>query len=268
MAFTLRDVPTAMRRVGWPVGARLMERWFASQSYAMDLRVKTGDIPPRANSVETRLVTMDWAMTFARANTALVQLRTEWSNPQRLARSQPVIARQLRRWVAARQLPLNAPFRFGDLGADTLTVDQTSAINFQGIDSDWFASVDDFYAALGRAAIKIAVSGTVAADGTNWRLSIDEIGFYLRDTYDFIGDQRLGSWGPKGFSSAAVGAPAIEIDPAAEPGWWSSDAEYFTVDNAAFRRWRGQFGRGGDFVIFSDLRRSRLLSPVVVTVPQ
>ena len=268
MAFTLRDVPAAMRRENWPVGARLMERWFASPAYAMDRRVKDGDLPPRANSVESRLVTMAWALNFPRANAALVQLRSEWSGPPRLARSQPVIARQLRRWVAARQLKPDAPFRFGDLGADALTVDQTSAINFQAIDSNWFAAIDDFYAALGRASIKIAVTGMVAADGANWRLSIDEIGFYLRDTYDFIGAQRLGSWGPDGFSSAAIGAPAIEIDPAAEPGWWSGNAQYFTVDNAAFRRWRGQFGRGGDFVIFSDLRRSRLSSPVVVTVPR
>lgn len=267
MTFTLRDVPAAMRREGWTVGAVLMERWFNAPPYAMDLRVKTGDLPPRANFTETRLVTMAWALGFGRAVDALAQLREGWAQQQRLARSNPVIARQLRRWIAGRAPPAS-PFRFGDLGAGSLAVDQACAINYQPIDSSWFGPIDDFYAALGRASIKIAVTGMVTAAGDDWRLAIDEIGFYLRDTYDFLGDQRLGSWGPDGFSRVAVGAPGIEIDPAGTPGFLSGAAQYWTVDNADFRRWRALFGNGGDFVILSDLRRSRLASPVVVTVPK
>lgn len=250
MTFTLRDVPAAMRREGWTVGALLMERWFNAPPYAMDLRVKTGDVPPRFNFTETRLVTMAWAMGFSRAVHALEQLREGWSQPQRMARSNPVVAGQLRRWIV-RTAPTGA-FRFGDLSGGVPAIDQSCAINFQPVDSGWPGPIDDFYAALGRASIKIAVSGMVTASADNWRLTIDEVGFYLRDTYDFISDQRLGSWGPDGFSRVAVGAPGIEIDPAATPGMWSGAAQYWTVDNADFRRWRALFGKGGDFVIYSN----------------
>ena len=116
MVFTLTDIPRAMRQEGWPVGAAVMERWFAAG-------------PARA--------------------------------------------------------------------------DQTCQLNFQRIESALFGDVDDFYAAIGRGSVKIAVAGdAVPLPAARIRLTIDEVGTSLRDTYDFNGDQMLGSWGPTGLSRA------------------------------------------------------------------
>ncbi|WP_264080700.1 DUF6402 family protein [Paracidovorax avenae] len=60
--------------------------------------------------------------------------------------------------------------------------------------------VDDFYGAMGEATLKVAVSGWVTPRGHGKVvIAIDELAFYLRDSYDFNDDsllsQPLGFWG-------------------------------------------------------------------------
>lgn len=267
MPFTLRDVPASMRREGWTVGARLMDRWLSGQAYTMDTRVKTGAIPPSATAIDTQAVTMAWALRFARAAAANARLITTWSNAQRLPASSRQIELQLRRSIGEHRTDTSKSFRFGNLGLPVTEVNRNCAINVEVISSNWYGGVDDLYAALGNALVKVAVSGVVEREGSAWQVTIDQLATFIRDTYDFIGDQSLGSWGPKGFSRAAVLAPNIEIEPSKPEGFFTEGALYFLVSNDSFNRYRARFGRGGDFVVFSDLRHVRLARPVVVTVP-
>lgn len=126
--------------------------------------------------------------------------------------------------------------------------------------------MDDFYAAFGNAAVKLVVSGQVVPRQGGWRVTIDQAGTYLRDTYDSNGDQPLGSWGPDGFSRVAVLAPGIEVDPATEESFWLRGQRVFSVSNESFRNYRARYGEGGDFVVFPDLHRTALSSPVPITV--
>lgn len=113
----------------------------------------------------------------------------------------------------------------------------------------------------------IATPGTGTAKG-RIRLSIDEVGLYLRDTYDFNENQMLGQWGPGGVGRVGVLAPSIPIakdDVTTVFGWTPAEQQaLFSVNNSDFFRYRTRFGRGGDFVVFSDVERRRLASPVVM----
>ena len=118
MPFTIRDIPAAMRKSGWAVGARLMDRWFAGSTRAMRERDKTnlGMWP----DIETRMVTMRWALAFSRVADARQRLLTTWSQPPRLAPGARVIEERLR----ASGLARGKPFRFGDLGQASPLVDR------------------------------------------------------------------------------------------------------------------------------------------------
>lgn len=271
--FTLGDIPDAMAREGWPVGAALMRRWFAAPAWTMPGPVKTGDQPPPARAVDTTIVTMAWATRFARVAAARQKLLTTWAQGERRAPSTRQIGLQLGRWFAGEGRGRSGPFRFGDLARDVATVDRLFAVNREIVDSPWYGAADDLYAALGRALVKLAISGEVTPGSAGgWRIAIDEVGTYIRDTYDFNGDQPLGSWGPQGLSRAAVLAPGIMVDAgevAARASWAIDPATqgYWSVDNGSFRRYRDRARRGGDFVVFSDVRRSRLTPPVVIELP-
>lgn len=158
------------------------------------------------------------------------------------------------------------PFRFGDLTRRVAVIDLDCAINREVVDSAWYGSVDDFYAAFGSALVRLAVSGMVEPVTGGWRVTIDQVGTYLRDSYDFNGDQPLGSWGPDGLSRIAVLAPEIEVDIRRPLTAAGLRQRYFSVGNGSFRRYRGITGMGGDYVIYSDIRVQRLVSPVVVAV--
>jgi hypothetical protein len=263
MPFTIRDLPAVMRRNGWAVGATLMDRWFGRGARAMTGAEKTGETG--SPDIETTAVTMAWALTFDRAVQANNHLIASWNTGERRGPSHGVIASRLRAWRASNPTRPGRPFRFGDLRRPATHVDATCQVNRDRIESSMFSSIDDFYAAMGNALVKLAVSGVVTPlPGDRWRLTIDEIGTYIRDTYDFNGDQRLGAWGPSGFSRAAVLAPDIPI--IAERTQNDDGQRYFSVNNSSFRAYRNHYRRGGDFVIFSDIVRRRLPQPIVVEV--
>jgi len=69
-------------------------------------------------------------------------------------------------------------------------------------------------------------------------VSIEEVGIYAKDSFDFEGDQFLGWWGYR-------------------------DTEYHNSD---FREWRAINNAGGDFRIYSDIARIKLAVPDTVTV--
>ncbi len=265
--FYLSDIPAAMQKEGWPVGAALMRAWFARRGWAMPTAVKRGQQPAPPRAVDTSSVTMAWAMAVPRFAAAQRTLLATWSQGERLGPSSGQVVEQVRRWMRVYRVDATRPFRFGDLRRRVPVIDMDCAINRQVVDSAWYGTVDDFYAAFGSALVRLAVSGMVVPVRGGWQVTIDEVGTYLRDSYDFNGDQPLGSWGPDGLSRMAVLAPEIEVDVRKPPSFLRRGIAYFTVGNGSFRRYRGVTGMGGDFMIYSDIRVQRLNRPVVVTVP-
>jgi Family of unknown function (DUF6402) len=70
------------------------------------------------------------------------------------------------------------------------------------------------------------------------QIVINEIGIYVKDSFDFNGDQFLGVWG-------------YRDDP---------------INNSDFRQWRNDNHLGGDFQVFSDVKRIKLNPPDAVPI--
>ncbi len=128
--------------------------------------------------------------------------------------------------------------------------------------------MDDFYGAIGEATLKIAVSGMVMPSGHGKAaIAVDELAFYLRDSYDFNDDsfisQPLGFWGPHG----VVRVPRSAMDVPLDERWMYANVDEaslqsYLVQNRHFRQWRDLHGRGGDFMIVSDVHRVGLPFPI------
>lgn len=265
--FKLEDIPDVMRsQKGWPIAAALMSRWFKYPAHQMSDAVKQGNVGPSTLNpaqLDETTVKMSWVMSFKRVQLVLeaLKLKENWATTKGLALLKTRVDRQsLGRkgqcWV------------FGDLSQPAKVVDETCQVNMREVGS-LKDPMDDFYGAMGKALLKVAVSGTVATDAQGKHtIEVTELGFYLRDTYDFNdGDdwfsQNLGDWGFTGVQPSFLPRADIELgDVEVEDDPASVRERMYAVENDDFRRWRGLNGRGGDFVVLSDVLRTRLATPL------
>ncbi|WP_235503874.1 MULTISPECIES: DUF6402 family protein [unclassified Acidovorax] len=261
--FQLADIPGVMRsRLGWPVAASFMDRWFRSPKFEMSLDMKRGGASPYLlhqlpeERLEENLATMTWALGFPRVRAAMLDLQMNWATARGL--------KLLRQRILKQGIGKTGCWRFGDLGRPAKEVDNSCQVNFAGVGklSD---PMDDFYAALGEASIKMAISGIVTSNTVSRvTIEVDELGFYLRDTYDFNDDlfisQPLGFWSFNGvernarFANDVFTTPRFVHDRNVE----EVRGRRYLVQNKHFRLWREQHGRGGDFMVISDMHRIKL----------
>ena len=241
----IRQIPRVMReRMHWDKAPQLMDRWFGLPANSV----------PESGDTDRTIITMDWALGFSRARSVYDRIVRDqvWLED----RSRSIIAR----WLASQHLLTTQRFTFGVPNYSTATAQKlnndTIVTRPVGSITD---PVDDMFGALGRFDFNVLVKGSVepvtmpgappSMHGRSilrssppllrYRVSIEEVGICLADSYDFNGDQPLGFWDESGVSR--IGFPS----------------NY--VSNADFRAWRDRQGNtgGGDFLICSDVRTIR-----------
>ena len=225
MALTLTNIPRIMRRNGWANGARLMDIWFSRAPAVM----------PKYGPPDTATIRMDtWELTFARARAVYDAIMSDriWANTAAQAR----IATVLR----ARGLLGTAPNRFDDTAGSPDGVHDRH-VNFRTVAQTNIMSIDDMDAALANFAFYVVIGGNAAPESGRHRVTIETVGVYVLDSYDFNGDQDLGYWN-ESTNEASTWNPLVGDN----------------VTNATFRSWRAAHGRGGDFQVFSDIKVTRL----------
>jgi len=186
---------------------------------------------------------MEWAAGFARMRNALGLLEAHRVNT-------PAAERELKRVLLRANLLNNRSCQIGT-SIDAITLHETAHLN--SITVSLGDSVDPLDCALGTFSLHMAVSGTAQPlskrkDNVSHQVAITHLHFYIRDNYDFTGDaEPLGHWGRDGASR-------------------SPDSGIAFVENKSFREWRTRHGRGGDFVVFSDVMTKRLAQPLVIFI--
>lgn len=233
------EIASAMKKMGWPVASSLMQRWADGVSSTMTDAVKLGTIAPTSpGQLYQGVVTMNWVKRFSRANVAYNAAIANALNPAGV--------KQLRNQLAQAGWK-SGEFALGSKSYDAATLDATCQTNFVQVGA-LLDTIDDFYGAMGKASIKVAVVGRIAQTSAKSHVfNVDALGLYLRDTYDFNGSQPLGVWSKDRCLSKAemvvhYTSPIIALTDGFE-----------SVSNADFREWRTKTGRGGDYVIYSDV---------------
>ncbi len=160
-----------------------MERWFRGAAFEMPDLMKQGRDNYRLSRLipaylDESTVTMAWALGFARVRTAMTQLQAQWASPAGKAQLRLHLKKQS-------DIQTEPRWRFGNLALPAKILDESCQVNFIGLGS-LADPLDDFYGAMGEATLKVAVSGIVTRKGTGQlAIDIDELGFYLRESYDF-----------------------------------------------------------------------------------
>jgi len=240
-------IPGIMRRRGWRNGARLMEIWFSRPANAV----------PERGVPETATIWMDrWALTFRRASTVYQEIVSSrvWCNETARNDLGSMLRRQGR--LTSQRTT------FGDLSRPVPTLDRDfiSQHSVGGLTDP----LDDMYAALGRFLFRTVVQGSVVPTPTpvpsmtvrarprstyfRHTVNIEQVGIYVWDSYDYNGLQPLGYWSASDVSRIPL------------PG-------YELVTNGDYRQWRARHGRGGDFIVYSDVKILRRNPPDTFLVP-
>lgn len=245
--FQLIEIPRVMEtRMNAPVGAALMRRWFNGQPHVLSDAMKTSNVDYRTmprHTVDTAIVKIGWATRFARTRDALAALETRRVNT-------PAAGRELRRVLMRENLLNKRCYQIGT-SRDAITLHETAHLN--SIIVTLSDSTDPLDCALGTFSLHMAITGTVQplrrrVNNASHEVEITHLHFYIRDNYDFTGDaEPLGHWGQDGASRMPSSGKSF-------------------VENRSFREWRARHGRGGDFVVFSDIMTKQLARPVEIFI--
>ena len=252
-ALPLSKLPVAMRRMGWHTSAALMQRWFDSPGWQMPEAWKTDRGQPQSMDLpsaqcDESLVKMSWALGFDRCKVAVKAVESYLANPKAITRLQELLKKA--GWQKSGTVSL------GSSSFSARELDEASQVNFVPLGSSE-DPLDDMYGALGIATLKIAVVGKtfnqkdpVTHRSRNY-FQVEQVGFYIRDNYDFNGLQFLGVWtGDRVLSKKEMLMAAI---PSGQSIYkWSSE-EFALVRNNDFRKYREKTGMGGDYVLYSDV---------------
>jgi hypothetical protein len=234
---SLRNIPRIMRdpKNNMLNGAKLLDDWFSRPS----------TIRPSYSAPETTTIRMDrFVLTFSRAKAKYDELMTGriWANPAARAQTRTVLSRN--------GLLRAAPATFGDFSRPVTSLDADS-VNFLRYD-EGFQPLDDLFAALAKFTFKVVLAGSVTPlvlPAKGWRVTVNRVGVYVRDSFDFAGYQELGSWDEVSNTVTYIPTP-----------------RHTRVTNADFRSWRSTHLHGGDFLVFSDLKVTTLPTPDVFNV--
>ncbi len=244
-----------MKKMGWPVASALMQRWANGAAWTMPDTIKLGTTNPLSlptTQFDDSLVKMNWLLKFPRVKTA---------HDSVIASALSVNAIKVLKTRLANAGWTSGAFSLGSTSMDARTLDGSCQTNFAPLGS-LGDTIDEFYGAIGKASFKVAVVGAVAVSANKKHVfNVHKLGVYLRDTYDFNGSQPLGVWSKdrclSKVESAAYYADEInKLNPTTWPGRiivGSPFDGFESFGNGDARDWRDASGKGGDFVIYSDV---------------
>lgn len=265
--FTLRQLPKVMRNVlKWPVSAAVMQLWFSLPARELSRDEKRGVTKPKHiphDYMNTDLITWAWLNRFDRVHKAEAELMAILGTPN----AAEELGERLRKSVrTTTKLSNQATIQIQNNPRSP--IDLHSDWQFQFVKVGYkMNQVDDLYGALGNFMLAAAVTKAqliLLRPGVA-RLSVREIGLYVRDTFDFIGQQYLGHWSEKGLALQPI-AMATNI-PSDMPSWhmpaWHPRMGWLKpVNNSDFRTLRNATQRGGDLLLLSDVK----LKPVEMDI--
>ncbi len=260
--FKLTDLPDIIDKNGWKVSSLLMRRWLTSPAHEMTPREKEGKTNPHSYPVvDTTSVTMKWALSYPRLKQEYDEIfgsKGLFSNTPPIYQSAPafkeLISKLLRHGKFA-----TWPESFGSFSSSVPSINEESQLQFKKVGDNSFKAasygsalasdvvrgdpdLDDPWVAPGDFSFKIAGEGVVTPKtksvvrGTTcdieveyYDVQVNRIGVYIRDSYDFNGDQYLGHWRKNA-------APHIRFYMGANRGTCPDD--YVEVNNGHFQAHR------------------------------
>ncbi|NRN28948.1 DUF6402 family protein [Photorhabdus heterorhabditis] len=245
--FYLNQIPDAMEKMGWEMAPKLMRHWFNTKpAYTFTeevkkkyVRGKAIDIPDER--INDSIIKMEWAMKYKQPKDVMSVLINGWASSAGIDQ----LKIQLKKEGGKKELGYEKDIR---------EIDTFSVVNSRRFGSK-FDTIDDWYGAMGNSNMKVAVKGYVdKLNGKNVFFT-EQIGIYLKDTYDFVGaTEPLGIWSKNGILDKVSSVDYAALY--ATGSWmalWVKYNGYVPVINDSFRKWQKKYNEGGDFIVYSDV---------------
>lgn len=170
----LIHIPSVMDHQGWFTASSLMQQWFN----------RPPSIAPLYTDTERSIVTMNWILGFKRAREIYESMLEQrvWANDA----AKKVIST----WLQRQGFRDGRRHEFGDFHLDDAQLTRKSRrINYRDVSYgiEQLGGLDELVAAMGRFTLDVVVSGEISAAGQHGKqeVTIDNIGIYARDSYDF-----------------------------------------------------------------------------------
>jgi type VI secretion system secreted protein VgrG len=277
--FGVKDIPDVMHnKLKWPKSAKVMEKWFSLPAWRMSDKDKTGNTPARdvqkehAANVIIDMFTMKWILGFARARKAKKDLLNEKiKNPKAMEELEKCLEK-------------NGAYAKLKNPGDKYVIDNR-AMNVVDLHNDWQFQIipitnfenDDLYGSLGKFALYAAISKATIIRQVSYgifdsvKVRLNEVAIYMRDTFDFNGEQYLGHWNFEGmdtdyqtalmdFSMQKFESQKTKHESDKDMHWRSGEPYenselgwVFPINNADFAVYRRTNKMGGDLLLFSDI---------------
>jgi len=262
-------LPGIMRNQGWTIGPKLMEHWLEA--------APNNDPAKNIHRHDITTVKMNWVLGFPRAvNVYQMAINGRvWVNQA----AQKEIIEKLIRNKGRLPATVGGKIEFGNVGEGQARFAHTAEdfhknwhIQNRSFQQELTDPLDDLYAALGDFHFYFLVKGWVTRlkdqdTKPHYKVMIEKVGMYVRDSYDFndpdcwycwvVPSQPLGFWSCEKNYAAKLPRPTLELNPipfAQPPTRVVPDPSAHYVNNASFRAWRNSQGKGGDFLVFSDIK--------------
>ncbi|MCC8400293.1 DUF6402 family protein [Paraburkholderia sp. MMS20-SJTN17] len=290
--FDIQEIPNALRKEMMPIGAKLMERWFAGRlNYSPSPSDEFNEInqhgkPYPPDMYDTTTVKMDWVLKFPRArhkydylvNDAIrspaalrvlhkklhfYKHRSELSTRD-ISRDDP---QRLHRFFQFQHVEVDGTF------AEKIKLQLMADVARTGVPDDLTAALGSFviYAAVGHVRLS-----RDPLDTQRTTAEVTGVWTYVKDNFTFTDEptersQYLGHWSGNGvivMPLDGVGAASPYIPYVESPVTLGDPVikgqVYYPIHNSDFRRWAAKHQRGGDFIIYSDRRFVPLFPPIVL----
>ncbi len=202
-AFDITVIPGIMTANGWNNAAALQKRWFSNPAIGPQL---------------PETIKMSWVLGYARAKKVYDDIIK-----QKLYVNAAAVA-QIKKTHG------NKIGAFGDFTLPVPVLDKES-IQYRVVGFSLTDPIDDLSAALGNFTFRVVVKGCATAGA----IGITHIGIYVKDSFDFQGNQHLGYWN----KATKYGG--------------RNPFKGTVVSNSDYRAYSQRTGFGGDFQVFSDL---------------
>ena len=255
-SFGVIDIPRVMHeKEHWPMSAKLMNLWLNAPAKKMTIAEKTGDV--KASNYPTRYVSTDlftivWLLKFKTASDGYASLKKNLKTDGAINKIRQIVKAQKNLFgssciqISNSLLPveLHTNWQF----------------QFQPVGFSFSEGLDDLYGSLGRFAWYAAIVDAIyigPEKSHKASLQIMKIGVYMRDTFEFLGGQYLGHWNTNGMKIDVSSVIAARLSDEFECHWNLNDnilGEMQPINNSDFNSYRAATRRGGDLMIFSNVR--------------
>ena len=249
----VKYIPRIMKKIGWEMGFALQEEWFARKS----------NEKPQENEPLMNVITMDWVLGFSRAKEVYDSLVSSTQKLWVSKLGKKALIQEIKRMIEDGHVSLPRKIHetspFGVVKQNVVNYEHSSKGKMQVplfdkyhyqekefeeslFDTFWNNKLDDLYAALANFVFRMCSSGTITRNNNSYTISVKKVHVYVRDSFDFIDDGLLMSQ-PLGYWNIA----GQEVNARPKYG-------HRLIKNSSYQEYRKEFDKGGDFILFSDLK--------------